>query len=178
MQLCTFGAMSADLCRLGEMSKVPLLLFAFWLALNGRASADVLVLGVLVTALALLFAYKFCGWSPSRELKYLKAAPQALAFLGLLFISIVKANFSVIAVIFTGKKSPCLRTFRTKLKTRAARVLLANSITLTPGTVTVTLEDDILTVHCLRKDMAESLADSDIERRLLRIEEKIHAERV
>lgn len=157
---------------------MPLLLYAFWLALNGRVSADVLILGVPVTALALLFAYKYCSWSPKSEIKWLKAAPQVLAFVGLLFVSIAKANLDVIAVIFSGRKSPCIRTFRTRLKTRAARVLLANSITLTPGTVTIMLENDILTVHCIRKDMAETLADSDIERRLLKIEEKIHAERV
>ena len=60
--------------------------------------------------------------------------------------------------------------FRTTLRTRVARVLLANSITLTPGTITVTLEGDELTVHCLDKTLAEGLSDGIFVRELEKLE--------
>ncbi len=50
---------------------------------------------------------------------------------------------------------PALVRFKTDLKTKQARVVLANSITLTPGTITVTLEEDEYVVHCLDKELAE-----------------------
>ncbi len=65
---------------------------------------------------------------------------------------------------------PVLVHFRTTLRTRAARVLLANSITLTPGTITVSLEGDELSVHCLDKSLAQGLADGIFAKELERLE--------
>ena len=67
---------------------------------------------------------------------------------------------------------PKLVRFRTDLKTDLARVILANSITLTPGTITVTLEGDEYLVHCLDKSMAEGMDDSIFVRLLHQLEEK------
>ena len=50
--------------------------------------------------------------------------------------------------------------FDTDFKTGLARVLLANSITLTPGTITVSVEDDRFCVHCLDKELAEGMETS------------------
>ncbi|MDO4787465.1 MAG: Na+/H+ antiporter subunit E, partial [Fretibacterium sp.] len=56
--------------------------------------------------------------------------------------------------------------FRTDLGTDGARVALANSITLTPGTLTVSLEGDELLVHALDREMAHGLVESDAVRLL------------
>ena len=66
---------------------------------------------------------------------------------------------------------PCLIRFRTDLGTEAARVALANSITLTPGTITVSLDGDGLLVHALDRDMARGLDESVFVRQLRRMEE-------
>ena len=57
------------------------------------------------------------------------------------------------------------------LKSETARVVLANSITLTPGTITVALEDNDLLVHCLDKSLAEGMEDSEFIRLLRKMEE-------
>ena len=57
------------------------------------------------------------------------------------------------------------------MKSEAALACLANSITLTPGTITISLDDGLFTVHCLDKSMAEGIADSRFVRLLQRIEE-------
>ena len=53
-------------------------------------------------------------------------------------------------------------------------MLLSNSITLTPGTITLSCRGDELTVHCLRPEMARGLENTVFERKLRRIEEALH----
>lgn len=75
---------------------------------------------------------------------------------------VVKANAAVFRIIVsrTIVVEPCLVYFRTDLMTNAARVALANSITLTPGTITVDLTEGLFCVHCLDKSMAVDLNES------------------
>ena len=61
-------------------------------------------------------------------------------------------------------------TFRTDLKTDYGKFLLANSITLTPGTITVQVEGDRLTVHCLDKSMLDTSPDGTFQRWIRRLE--------
>ena len=58
----------------------------------------------------------------------------------------------------------------TDLKSETAKVMLANSITLTPGTITVSLEDDTLLVHCLDKTLSEGMEDSEFVKMLEKLE--------
>ena len=66
-------------------------------------------------------------------------------------------------MILTQKEevNPVLVHFHSDLKTSTGKALLANAITLTPGTITVTLEDSSYTVHCLDEDMAEGINESE-----------------
>ena len=65
---------------------------------------------------------------------------------------------------------PVIVQFRVPLKTRFTRVLLANSITLTPGTITTEIEDDILTVHCVDTVFSQGLESSSFVKMLERME--------
>jgi len=67
-----------------------------------------------------------------------------------------------------------MTTFTTDLKSDFLRTILANSITLTPGTITVDMSDDEFTVHCLRGEYGQGLVDSKFEKILLRIEESMN----
>ena len=49
-------------------------------------------------------------------------------------------------------------------------MLLANSITLTPGTITVDVQDDLFLVHCLDATYAQGIEDSEMQRRIARLE--------
>jgi hypothetical protein len=72
-------------------------------------------------------------------------------------------------MILTRKEvmEPVIVHVHTDLKSETARVILANSITLTPGTITVSMTDDDLLVHCLDKSLSEGMEDSVIQKRLL-----------
>ncbi len=67
---------------------------------------------------------------------------------------------------------PKLVRFKTNLKSDTLRVILADSITLTPGTITVTLEGEEYLIHCLDKDMAEGMEESEFVHRLRAFEKK------
>lgn len=149
-----------------------LLLFCFWLLLNGKLTAEICLLGAAVTAALGVLEYALFGYSPNRELRIIRKAPLFLAFLFVLIWEIIKANFTVIRIILFRryKLTPKLVTFRTTLRTDLGRFLLANSITLTPGTITIRVEGDTLTVHCLDGSMLDCSENGTFQRWIRRLE--------
>jgi multicomponent Na+:H+ antiporter subunit E len=89
-----------------------------------------------------------------------------------LIVEILKANIVVFRMIYSSKYElePAVVHFKSNLNSRFARVLLANSITLTPGTITVALDENEYTVHCLDKELAEGIDSSIFVQLLERIE--------
>ena len=76
-------------------------------------------------------------------------------------------------MILTRKErmEPVLVHVHTDLKTETAKMLLANSITLTPGTITVSMTGSELLVHCLDKSLSEGMEDSAFVQVLRKLEE-------
>ncbi|MDD6035215.1 MAG: Na+/H+ antiporter subunit E [Lachnospiraceae bacterium] len=148
------------------------LLFALWLVFNGKVTLEIVLFGMVLSTAVYLFCWKFLEYSPKRELCALRLLPQGIGYFFVLVWEIVKANCAAIALIVSPKYEvePVLVTFRTNLKTDLAKTILANSITLTPGTITVELTDDEFKVHCLDKEMAEGLSDSVFVRLLMKME--------
>ena len=141
-----------------------LLFFAVWLIFNGRITLEITLFGIAVSALMFAFVCKFMGHSLEKERRFYKKLPLYGRYVILLLREIIKANLAVCRMIVTRKEvmEPVIVTVHTNLKTETARVLLANSITLTPGTITVSLAGQELLVHCLDKSLAEGMEDSPI----------------
>ncbi len=149
-----------------------LVLFALWLIFNGKVTLELVIIGAILSIAVYLFCIKFLEYSPKKELLALRLLPQGIGYFFVLVAEIVKANIGTISLIVSPKYDvePVLVTFRTELKTDLARTILANSITLTPGTITVELTDEEFKVHCLDKEMAEGLSDSVFVRLLAKME--------
>ena len=79
-----------------------------------------------------------------------------------LLVEVVKANLVTIHFIFSQKEEiePAIVTFKGKSKTPLGKTMIANSITLTPGTITASLEGDTYMVHCLDESYAEGIDDN------------------
>ena len=139
-----------------------ILFFLFWVILNGRITFEIIVFGVVISAAIYLFICKFMDYSPKMDLWLLKKIPLLLKYLLVLIREIAKANLVMIRFLFHPEilAEPALVAFRTDLRSRTARVLLANSITMTPGTITVRMEDGEYLVHCYDKSMGEGLDES------------------
>ena len=151
-----------------------IILFLFWLLLNGKLTWEVALLGLVIVALMGALEWKLFGYSPRRELALLRKAPVFCAYIPVLFWEIIKAGCVVGRdILFRRYKlTPTLVTFRTDLKTDYGKFLLANSITLTPGTITVQVEGDRLTVHCLDKSMLDTSPDGTFQRWIRKLEAK------
>ena len=97
--------------------------------------------------------------------------PRLLLYALYLLKEIAKANLITLKRVYSRREvEPAIVTFRTPLAHEWTRVLLANSITLTPGTITLLLKDEKLTVHCLDKSDADGLEGSDMEVRIAKME--------
>ena len=139
-----------------------LLFFAAWIIFNGRITTEIVIFGLVIAALVFAFMCKFMDYSLQKEKLFFQKIFLFLGYVVVLIKEIIKANFGVLQIVLSRNEipEPVLVKFRTTLKSDTARVILANSITLTPGTITVSLEGDELTVHCLDKSLAEGMEDS------------------
>ena len=149
-----------------------LIFFAIWIILNGKITLEIALFGVVISVAMFLFICKFMDYSVKKELKLFRNAWALLCYVVVLLIEILKANWGVAKLISTSRYElePVLVTFQSPIKSKFLNVILANSITLTPGTITVSIEEDELVVHCLDKSLAEGLKDSVFEQKLKGIE--------
>ena len=139
-----------------------LLFFLVWIIFNGAVTMEIVLFGLAVSLAMYAFICKFMNYSIYKDIAYGKRGFRILQYVCVLVWEIVKANFAVIKLITSSKYDlePVLIRFKTDLKTSFTRILLANSITLTPGTITVSLENDEYVVHCLDKSLAEGINSS------------------
>ena len=148
--------------------------FALWVVLNGKWTTEIGVLGLVFAAVIYAFSCRFLGYSLKKDAALLRRAGAALRYGGVLLAEIFKANVAVIEMILDLRfePQPQLIRFRSGLKKERHRVALADSITLTPGTITCQLEDDLFVVHCLDKSLAEGIDDSVFVKALEEMEEE------
>ena len=139
-----------------------LVYFILWIIFNGKITLEICIFGLVIAALVFAFTCKFMDYSIAKEKKVVQRYLRFLIYVVVLVKEIMKANFSVIHMILSEREElePALVSFRSDMKSPTGRAFLANAITLTPGTITVTLEDSEYLVHCLDKSLAVGMDDS------------------
>lgn len=149
-----------------------LLLYILWIILNGKITLEICLVGMAVVAIAGLIAAKLLDYSVKTELRLIRNVPLFVAYLAVLLWEIMKANFAVLRFIVNEKAhiEPALVSFDVELKSSFARYILANSITLTPGTITVITNGSRFTVHCLEEHMIDGIESGAFVRLLKRME--------
>lgn len=149
-----------------------LLYFILWVIFNGNITLEICLFGLVIAALVFAFTCKFMDYSLEKEKMLLLRSGKFLCYVVILVIEIVKANFSVIHMILSEREEtePVLVSFHSGMKTDAGRALLANAITLTPGTITVSLEGSDYVVHCLDESLAEGMDSSVFVERISELE--------
>ncbi len=145
-----------------------LLLFVFyfviWLLLSGHYDPLLLTLGVLscITCLYVTWKAKFID-EEGLPLHLLIRLPIYTVWL---FKEIIKANIDTAKIIILNNPDPQNFRVKSSQKTEAGKVTYANSITLTPGTVTTVLDGDILEVHTLSSDMADDVKSGVMDKKV------------
>ncbi len=125
-----------------------LTLLLVWLVANASMAMDVIVTGVIISAILALPLSVFAGAYADIRLTP-KAFLYYFRYLGVFLWELLLANMNVARIVFSPKIDihPGIVKVHTRLKSRTGRLVLANSITLTPGTLVVDIVDDTLFVH-------------------------------
>lgn len=146
---------------MGEES-MYFLYFILWIIFNGSFTLEICLFGLVIAGAVFAFTCKFMDYSIAKEKMAIRRVFKMLRYICILVIEIVKANFAVIHLIMSEKEEiePVLVNFEADMKTTTGKAFLANAITLTPGTITVTLEDSKYVVHCLDESMAVGMDHS------------------
>ena len=155
------------------------LLFLLWIIFNGKLTLEIAVFGAVFTALIFAFMVTFMDYSWRKEMVVYRLIPLGLKYLFVLIWEIIKANAVMLGVVTTDKHElePIIVKFQPHLQSELARVILANSITLTPGTYTVGIDDRELRVHCLDKDFSVEIESSVFVKQLQRMEHVVYAKK-
>ena len=147
-------------------------LFLLWLILNGKVTLEICLFGVVVTGLVYAFCVAVLGYHPRNERRVLGRLGRYLQYGVTLVWEIVKANVQTMKVILSPKAAyrPAVVRLQVPLEEASSRVLLSNSITLTPGTVTIRQQEEEFLVLCLDKDGGEAIPDWNLVRILKKLE--------
>lgn len=127
---------------------ITIVLFSVWVLLNNSYEPIILIIGAVVSILiALIFCTKCSVFSQ------IKLSPKSLfysiAYLFVFMIELIKSNLDVAIRVISPKLpiNPGIVKVKTVLNTELGRMILANSITLTPGTLSVDIRDEFIYVH-------------------------------
>ncbi|MDH5360801.1 MAG: Na+/H+ antiporter subunit E [Gammaproteobacteria bacterium] len=152
---------------------LSVLLALFWLALSGHYVAFTLIPGILSIALIVWLNKKMdITDKHTMPAKLLKRLPNYWRWL---FVEIIKSNLHVVKKVWQPKLAiePQFCKVPAPFKTDMIKVIYANSITLTPGTVTVAIEDNELLVHALTNQTLEGLNEPQMKKKLLTLEKEL-----
>ena len=149
-------------------------LYGFWVVLSGRFETKYLLIGA-VCALVVTFLTQDLVHSTSRQAAKGGPSPSFLlsgwrfcCYLLWLMWSVVQSNLEVAYLVLHPKMPirPGLLRFTTKLRSQMGQIILANSITLTPGTITVDFNDGTYTIHALVPGAAGALVDARMQSKI------------
>jgi multicomponent Na+:H+ antiporter subunit E len=155
------------------------LLFALWIALSGVMVLEFLILGALSAAVGVVFSERLFsgtheGWfapAPSSFGWYVRTTLRFALYIPWLSWQIVLSNLHVVYLVLHPRMPihPTLVEFQTTLVSERAQVTLAQSITLTPGTVTVDAFNGTFLIHCLSDTTRQGIADGVLQKKIAQV---------
>ncbi len=150
---------------------VPLMLF--WLAITGSLKLVDVALGVVFSLILGVWAARYL-WGEDAPVLTLRQAGRFVPYFGRLLWDIVVASVQVAEVVLDPRMpmAPIVIAHRTSFSRDVSRVAFANSITLTPGTLTVDVEGNTFYIHCIDERFADDIASGNLERRIMRVFER------
>ena len=156
-----------------RMTCLALVLFAFWMILSGRTETKFVVYGILTAVVTTWVTYPLLLVpNKDRSKKYYVfgfSIPKMIMYFFWLMWQLVLANIDVLLAT-TGQElviDPKVVHFRFRADNPMASVILANSITLTPGTVTMNVTDDgVYEIHALTVGAAAGVLDGGMQKKV------------
>lgn len=156
-----------------HMTGLALVLFAFWMVLSGRTETKFVVYGIITALVTTWITYPLLLVSnKDGSKKYFVfgvSIPKAIMYFFWLMWQLVLANVDVLLATTAQELEidPKVVRFRFKVDNPMASVVLANSITLTPGTVTLNVTDDgLYEIHALTANAAAGVLDGGMQKKV------------
>jgi multicomponent Na+:H+ antiporter subunit E len=149
------------------LGKWAILLAIFWLLLSGFLKPLLLIFGV-ISVLLVLVVIKRMNDIDHEHMSF-EFSPKMFGYIGWLIGQIVASSIQVTKLVFTKDISPAIAKLPVDDLPEEKRIVYANSITLTPGTLSVDLDDKKVTVHALQKDSIQSLKDGDMSSKIKKV---------
>ena len=147
-----------------------LILLSLWLLMSGHYSILIISLGIISCV--------FCVYVAKRakliddEGLPIFFIPRLSNYLIWLFKEILISNLNTAKVIINGKVEPETFTVKVSQVTDVAKVTYANSITLTPGTVTTKMQKNVFEVHALNSDFGNDVRTNEMDKKVTWLEGK------
>ncbi|MEN8122332.1 MAG: Na+/H+ antiporter subunit E [Bacteroidota bacterium] len=150
-----------------NLSITFLILMIVWVLLNNTFQLSILIPGAIIAVLISLLVCRRCD--VFSEMKFTpKAIAYTFIYLVVFFIDLIKSNMDVTRRVLSPSLpiNPGIVEVKTTLKSKFARMLLANSITLTPGTLTIEVKDESFFIHWIdvEDDKIESASKKIVEK--------------
>ena len=125
-----------------------ILLFLVWIGLTNSLNIQELIVGAIVSFIIAKF------FTPNREFNIKDLAVKYIKFIPIFFKNLIESNIAVAKIVLNPKLpiNTAIVKLKTDLTNEHDRLILANAITLTPGTITVELRDSELFIHVLNLD--------------------------
>ena len=146
------------------------ILFSLWLLMSGHYNVLIVSLGIISCAFCVYVAKR--GKLIDDEGLPIFFMPRLLNYLIWLFKEILKSNLNTAKVIINGKVEPETFTVKTSQVTDVAKVTYANSITLTPGTVTTKIQKGVFEVHALNSNFGNDVRTNEMDKKVTWLEGK------
>ena len=149
-----------------------MLLFIFWVVLSSKITLIQLIVGFFASLLVVFYNYDLV-------FNDLEATKITFKFIGrlihlfiVLLIEIVKSNIHVMMIVLSPKMkiNPGFKKMKQPLKKEFNQALFANAITLTPGTLTVDMDDEYILVHGLEMEHIDDIKKSNMQKAFERLE--------
>ena len=147
-----------------------LILLSLWLLMSGHYSFLIISLGIISCAFCVYVAKR--GKLIDDEGLPIFFIPRLSNYLIWLFKEILISNLNTAKVIINGKVEPETFTVKVSQVTDVAKVTYANSITLTPGTVTTKMQKDVFEVHALNSDFGNDVRTNEMDKKVTWLEGK------
>lgn len=150
---------------MGRYILLLLVLALIWLLWSGIYTPLVLGLGVLSCLLTLLVAHRIGFFE--QAIFSLRVIPRLPRYWAWLLVEIVKSSLEVAQVVLRRRLeiSPTVVKFKAAPDDAVGQAILGNSITLTPGTLTLDIHEGQVSVHCLTEQGAQALLLGEFNKR-------------
>lgn len=150
-------------------------LFLFWLVLSSSFAIESVIIGIVASILVTVYSKDIVFAEEETSLYKFSGVIALVRFLWCLIVEVIKANIGIVKIVLDPSLPISPRfvvvPIPDNLKKNFNKVLYANAITLTPGTLTVDILEEGYLIHAINEDAGNGLKGSVLEKYVMRVEE-------